>query len=175
MGQEPYTFAILLRERMGPHLFRNVKIFATDIDTYNQYVQIIGTGRYPEKDLQRIPPEIFQRYFRSDPQDPGFVYVIDEIRSAVQFKEHDLLTYEPMRTGVHLIICKNVLLHFSAEERLKVWNMFWTALEQGGFMLHEHTQKLPDELNGLFDQIVMNAQIFRKKEIYAGTKPNGTE
>lgn len=37
MGQEPYTFAILLRERMGPHLFRNVKIFATDIDIYNQY------------------------------------------------------------------------------------------------------------------------------------------
>lgn len=170
MGQEPYTFAILLRERMGPHLFRNVKIFATDIDTYNQYVQIIGTGRYPEKDLQRIPPEIFQRYFRSDPQDPGFVYVIDEIRNAVQFKKHDLLTYEPIRTGVHLIICKNVLLHFSAEERLNVWNMFWTALEYGGFMLHEHTQKLPDELTGSFDQIVMNAQIFRKHDPYAGEK-----
>jgi len=170
MGQEPYTFAILLRERMGPHLFRNVKIFATDIDTYNQYVQIIGTGRCPEKDLQRITPEIFQRYFRSDPQDPGFVYVIDEIRNAVQFKKHDLLTYEPIRTGVHLIICKNVLLHFSAEERLKVWNMFWTALEYGGFMLHEHTQKLPDELTGSFDQIVMNAQIFRKHDPYAGEK-----
>lgn len=175
MGQEPYTFAILLRERMGPHLFRNVKIYATDIDTYNQYVQIIGTGRYPEKDLQRIPPEIFQAYFRTDPADPGYVYISDEIRNAVEFKKHDLLTFEPIRTGIHMIICKNVLLHFSAEERLKVWNMFYNALEQGGFMLHEHTQKLPDELNGLFDQIVMNAQIFRKKEIYAGTKPNGTE
>jgi chemotaxis protein methyltransferase CheR len=175
MGQEPYTFAILLRERMGPHLFRNVKITQPYIDTYNQYVQIIGTGRYPEKDLQRIPPEIFQAYFRTDPTDPGYVYISDEIRNAVEFKKHDLLTFEPIRTGIHMIICKNVLLHFSAEERLKVWKMFYNALEQGGFMLHEHTQKLPDELNGLFDQIVMNAQIFRKKEIYAGTKPNGTE
>ncbi len=175
MGQEPYTFAILLRERMGPHLFRNVKIYATDIDTYNQYVQIIGTGRYPEKDLQRIPHENVQAYFRTDPADPGYVSISDEIRNAVEFKKHDLLTFEPIRTGIHMIICKNVLLHFSAEERLKVWNMFYNALEQGGFMLHEHTQKLPDELNGLFDQIVMNAQIFRKKEIYAGTKPNGTE
>ncbi len=163
MGQEPYTFAILLRERMGPYLFRNVKIFATDIDTYNQYVQIIGTGRYPEKDLQRIPPEIFQAYFRTDPQDPGYVYIADEIRNAVEFKKHDLLTFEPIRTGIHMIICKNVLLHFSAEERLQVWKMFWNALEYGGFMLHEHTQKLPEELSGLFDQIVMNAQIFRKK------------
>ena len=74
-----------------------------------------------------------------------------------------------------MIICKNVLLHFSAEERLKVWNMFYNALEYGGFMLHEHTQKLPDELNTRFDQIVMNAQIFRKKDIYAGEKPDLAE
>lgn len=164
MGQEPYTFAILLRERMGPHLFRNVKIYATDIDTYNQYVQVIGTGRYPEKDLQRIPPEIFRQYFRTDPTDPGYVYIAEEIKAAVEFKKHDLLTYEPFLTGVHMIICKNVLLHFSAEERLKVWHMFWKTLETGGFMLHEHTQKLPEELNSSFTQIVMNAQIFRKNE-----------
>lgn len=164
MGQEPYTFAILLRERMGPHLFRNVKIYATDIDTYNQYIQVIGTGRYPEKDLQRIPPEIFQQYFRTDPSDPGYVYIADEIKTAVEFKKHDLLTFEPIRTGIHMIICKNVLLHFSAEERLKVWNMFYNALETGGLMLHEHTQKIADELNGSFSQIVMNAQIFRKNE-----------
>jgi len=169
MGQEPYTFAILLRERMGQHLFHNVKIFATDIDSYNQYVQVIGTGRYPEKDLQRIPPEIFAQYFHTDPDDPGFMYISDEIRNAVEFKKHDLLTFEPIRSGIHLIICKNVLLHFSPEERLKVWDMFWSALEPGGFMLHEHTQKLPDELNGSFEQIVMNAQIFRKVDSHAGT------
>jgi len=172
MGQEPFTFAILLRERMGPHLFRNVKIYATDIDTYNQYVQIIGTGRYPAKDLQRIPPEIFQQYFKADPEDPGYVYISDEIRNAVEFKKHDLLTFDPIRTGVHMIICKNVLLHFSAEERVKVWEMFRTALENRGFMLHEHTQKLPEELNGSFDQIVMNAQIFRKTDPHAGEKSN---
>ncbi|NLV28123.1 MAG: chemotaxis protein CheR [Methanomicrobiales archaeon] len=164
MGQEPYTFAILLRERMGPNLFRNVKIYATDIDTYNQYVQVIGTGRYPEKDLQRIPPDIFNQYFKTDPEDPGFVYISDEIKNAVQFQKHDLLTFEPVRTGIQMIICKNVLLHFSAEERLLVWNMFWTALESGGFILHEHTQKIPEELEGKFTRIVMNAQIFRKPE-----------
>jgi chemotaxis protein methyltransferase CheR len=53
--------------------------------------------------------------------------------------------------------------------------MFYNALEYGGFMLHEHTQKLPDELNTRFDQIVMNAQIFRKKDIYAGEKPDLAE
>ena len=169
MGQEPYTFAILLRERMGSHLFRNVKIYATDIDTYNHYGKIIGEGRYPAKDLQRIPPEIFEQYFRADPGDADHVYIVDEIRHSVEFRKHDLLTFDPVRTGIHLVICKNVLLHFSPEERIKVWKMFYGALETGGFMLHEHTQKLPEELNGNFEQIVMNAQIFRKKGSHAGS------
>jgi chemotaxis protein methyltransferase CheR len=163
MGQEPYTFAILLREMIGPHLYRNVKIYATDIDQYNQYGKIITEGKYPAKDLERIPEDIFTRYFSPHPDEPGYCLISEEIRHAVEFKKHDLLTFEAIRSGIHLIICKNVLLHFTAEERLKVWQMFWDALEDGGFMLHEHTQKLPGEMNERFDPIVMNAQIFRKK------------
>ena len=163
MGQEPYTFAILLREIIGPHLFRNVRIYATDIDQYDQYGPIITEGKYPVKDLERIPEDIFARYFSLHPDDQTYCQISEEIRHAVEFKKHNLLSFEPIRSGVHLVICKNVLLHFSAEERLRVWEMFFHALEDGGFMLHEHTQKLPDEMNGKFDQIVMNAQIFRKK------------
>jgi chemotaxis protein methyltransferase CheR len=148
---------------IGPYLFRNTKIFATDLDQYDQYGSIISSGRYPVKDLERIPEDIFARYFTRDPSDPDHCLISDEIRGAVEFKKHDLLSFEPIRSGVHLIICKNVLLHFSPEERLKVWEMFYQSLDMGGFMLHEHTQKLPDELNGKFEQIVPNAQIFRKK------------
>ena len=162
-GQEPYTFAILLRETIGPYLFRNTRIYATDLDQYDQYGTIISQGRYPIKDLERIPPDIFARYFTTDPADPQHCIISEEIRNTVEFKKHDLLSFDPIRSGVHLIICKNVLLHFSPEERLKVWDMFWKSLEEGGFMLHEHTQKLPDELDERFEPIVLNAQIFRKK------------
>jgi len=162
MGQEPYTFAIILREIIGPYLFRNVRIFATDLDQYGNYGKIINEGRYPLKDLERIPEEILARYFTPAADDPSQRIISEEIKGSVEFQQHDLLSFEPIRSGVHLIICKNVLLHFSAEERMKVWMMFYNTLEEGGFMLHEHTQKLPDELNGMFEQIVMNAQIFRK-------------
>ncbi|MDD1729104.1 MAG: chemotaxis protein CheR [Methanospirillum sp.] len=162
MGQEPYTFAILLREIIGPYLFRNTRIYATDLDQYGNYGKIIEEGRYPVKDLERIPEDILARYFTIDPDNTTQCILSEEIRNTVEFNRHDLLSFEPIRSGLHLIICKNVLLHFSPEERMKVWMMFWNALEVGGFMLHEHTQKLPDELNGKFEQIVMNAQIFRK-------------
>ncbi len=163
MGQEPYTLAILLREHMGPHLFKNIRLFATDIDPDNQYRPVIEAGVYPLRDLERIPPDILQRYFRAHPEKPDFCILNEEIMNAVVFQKHDLLSFEPIRSGIHMIVCKNVLLHFTPEERLAVWKMFWSSLETGGFMLHEHTQKLPEEMDGKFDQIVMNAQIFRKK------------
>ncbi|PWR72736.1 CheR family methyltransferase [Methanospirillum lacunae] len=162
MGQEPYTFAIILREIIGPYLFRNVKIYATDLDQYGNYGKIINEGKYPLKDLERIPEDILARYFTPADEDPSQRIILEEIRHSVEFHRHDLLSFEPIRSGIHMIICKNVLLHFSAEERIKVWMMFWNTLEEGGFMLHEHTQKLPDELNGKFELMVMNAQIFRK-------------
>jgi chemotaxis protein methyltransferase CheR len=162
MGQEPYTFAIILREIIGPYLFRNVKIYATDLDQYGNYGKIINEGKYPLKDLERIPEDILTRYFTPANDDPSQRIILEEIRHSVEFQRHDLLSFEPIRSGIHMIICKNVLLHFSAEERMKVWMMYWSALEEGGFMLHEHTQKLPDELNGKFELMVMNAQIFRK-------------
>jgi chemotaxis protein methyltransferase CheR len=162
MGQEPYTFAIILREIIGPYLFRNVKIYATDLDQYGNYGKIINEGKYPLKDLERIPPEILSGYFIPSPNDPSQRIISEEIRGAVEFHQHDLLTFEPILSGVHMIICKNVLLHFTPEDRIKVWTMFSNALEQGGLMLHEHTQKLPDEFNDKFEQIVMNAQIFRR-------------
>jgi chemotaxis protein methyltransferase CheR len=87
------------------------------------------------------------------------------MRSAVEFHRHDLLTYNPVATGVRLIVCKNVLLHFTDEERVRVLTMFHNALSDDGVLLHEHTQKMPPELDGMFEQVFTDAQIFRKKRV----------
>jgi len=59
-------------------------------------------------------------------------------------------------------MCKNVLLHFTQEERVKVIKMFHDTLIDGGYFVSEQTQKMPAELENYFEQIVPNAQIFRK-------------
>ena len=63
MGPEPYSLAMMLRENMGPMIFRNVKIHATDIDNSNLFDDIIREGVYPEEQLKRIPRDIFKKYF----------------------------------------------------------------------------------------------------------------
>jgi chemotaxis protein methyltransferase CheR len=162
MGQEPYTIAILLRENMGPMIFRNVKISATDIDSSNLFRQIIETGSYPEVELQRIPREIFTKYFTPDEKNPGNYCIDEEIRKRLTFDKHDLLSFVPVKTDFGLIVCKNVLLHFTEEERLKVYQMFHGALDDGGFLITEQTQKLPPEMTAYFEPVVANAQVFRK-------------
>lgn len=160
MGPEPYTIAIILRENMGKFLFRNVRITASDIDESN-FGDTISEAVYPEEQLKRIPPDIFQRYFQADRQ-PDQFRLTDEIRTAVQFQRHDLLSLQPVRTDFGLIVCKNVLLHFTPEQRVQVIRMFHSALVDGGFFLTEQTQKLPVECEPLFRQITAAAQIFQK-------------
>lgn len=161
MGPEPYTLAIILRESMGHMYFRNVRIRATDIDGSNLFGKIIGDGVYPWEQLERIPKPIFDAYFVPAAKE-GHFQIIDEIRRAVNFQKHNLLSLQPVADDFGLIVCKNVLLHFQEEERVNVIRMFHHALMDGGFFVMEQTQKMPKEFDGLFEPVVCNAQLYRK-------------
>ncbi|WP_406657931.1 CheR family methyltransferase [Methanolobus sp. ZRKC2] len=159
MGPEPYSLAMVLRENMGM-IFRNVKIHATDIDSSNLFGDIISKGIYPRDQIQRIPKDIFEKYF-SPADEPDHFVISEEIRKSVSFTRHDLLDLQPVRKGLNLILCKNVLLHFQEKERIEVIKMFHDALE-GGYLAMEQTQKMPPELEEYFEPVVSNAQLYRK-------------
>lgn len=162
MGPEPYTLAIILRESMGHMYFRNIRIMATDIDGSNLFDQIIREGLYPSEQLERIPKDIFRNYFEKD-MNSGHYRIAEELRRAVSFQKHDLLSLQAPGKDFGLIICKNVLLHFHEEQRIKVIKMFYDSLIEGGFMVFEQTQVLPKEVSHLFEPVVSNAQLFRKR------------
>lgn len=161
MGPEPYSLAIIFRENMGNMIFRNVRIYATDIDGSNLFKKIIESGEYPGEQLDRIPGDIFSRYF-SRIEGSDSYRISEELIKCLHFRKHDLLSMMPVKNDFSLILCKNVLLHFSQEERINVIRMFHENLLDGGFFVTEQTQKMPAELDGLFEQVVPNAQVFRK-------------
>jgi len=146
MGPEPYSMAIVLRENMGHMIFRNVKIYATDVDGSN---------------VRRIPKDIFAKYFSPNGKPDHFI-ISEEIRKSVEYEKHNLLTLKSVRNNFGLIVCKNVLLHFKEKERIEVIRMFHNALSDGGFFATEQTQKMPAELKGLFKPVISNVQLFRK-------------
>ncbi|MCD6326808.1 chemotaxis protein CheR [bacterium] len=162
MGPEPYSIAMMFREHMGAFVFRNVKIFATDIDNTNKFGEIIYKGLYPHDQVKRIDGGILQKYFSADDDKQNFK-ISDEIKHSVRFQKHDLLCLQPVRQGFSLIVCKNVLLHFTPEERIKVMRMFYEALDDNGFLALEQTQKMPDCFADCFESISSKNQIFRKR------------
>jgi len=161
-GQEPYSLSMRLKESMGYMLFRNVRILATDLDESNQFEKIIMEGAYPREQVQRIPKDIFDKFFRPHVRE-GYFILEEEIRKSVTFLKHDLLSLASPKRGFGLIVCKNVLLHFNESQRIDVIEMFHDSLSDGGFFVMEQTQKLPKEANHMFESIVSNAQLFRKK------------
>jgi chemotaxis protein methyltransferase CheR len=60
------------------------------------------------------------------------------------------------------VVCKNVLLHFSPEQRVEVIKMFNRSLAPGGYLATEQTQKMPPELAEHFSQVVADAQVHKK-------------
>ena len=161
MGPEPYSLAIILREAMGNMLFRNVKILATDIDHSDLFGAVISQGEYAEEIVKRIPGNILDTHFTED-SDTKKWKLSEEIRKSVEFQRHDLLSLVPPVDKVGLVVCKNVLLHFSQPERLEVLRMFLNSLDDGGFLAMEQTQVLPDELSRYFVPVRERARVYRK-------------
>ncbi len=163
MGPEAYTLAILLAGRLGRFAFRNLRIDATDIDETGQFEGIVRKAAYSSGDLERMPPGILEQYFEPAGED-GCYRVAGPIRSVVRFARHDLLSCKEIDTGFGLVVCKNVLLHFSHPQRVEVLRMFHRSLAPGGCLVTEHTQKLPAGTAHLFEPVVPHGPLFRKVE-----------
>lgn len=162
MGPEPYSLSIIFKESLGHYQFKRLKIYATDLDEESHdFGKIITKGIYPEETVKRIPKDIFKKYFSSNNK-PGYFKISDEIMQRVSFQKHDLRSLASIRDNFGLIVCKNVLLHFPEDERIKVIKMFYKALSPGGFFATEQTQKMPLQTAYLFKHIKQNIQLFQK-------------
>ena len=164
MGMETYTFAILLAESMGKFALRNVKIHAVDIDNENvNFGKTVLEGIYHKEHLQRIPPSLFAKYF-SPTQIPDYFIIHEDLRNLFTFLKYDLLSLKPLRNDYSLIICKNVLLHFNYQQRIEVLKMYHSMLLEGGLLVMENTQSMPEELDHEFKKLVNYAQLHEKTQ-----------
>ena len=158
-GAEPYSLAMILREQLSEFAFRNVRIWATDVDP--QFGAIVGLGRYRQDEVRRSPAPFRERYFGPS-EERGYVEVAEALRRAVRFQQHDLRSLRPIRDGLALIVCKNVLLHLRGEQVVEVVRMFRHALGLGGFLAIERTQALPIEASTWFRQVTPEGQLFQR-------------
>jgi len=144
-GEEAFTLAILFASKLRPFPFRNLDILATDYEesSFPQFAGQIAEGRYSRKDIFWVPQAHQDQYFEAT-ENPEVFQLTREVRDRVRYLQHDLLTLVPPETGMSLIVCKNVLMHFAPEDQVKVLEMFRQSLVPGGYLALDGAQALPE-------------------------------
>jgi len=164
-GEEPYTLAILFAANMGPFQFRNLDILATDHEEsgFPQFEDHIKNGLYSRKDIFWVPEKFRDAHFLPT-QDPETFSLEPDIREKVRYIRHDLLSYKAPENDKSIIVCKNVLMHFTDEQQLLVLRMFHECLIHNGFLILDGFQRMPKEFESRFVRLKENTPLFRKKE-----------
>lgn len=133
-GDEPYSLVMLLSKMMP---LSNIKIIATDID--KQVLEKAQLGLYNEKSLKALPKEFVKDYFNQI-NDKTF-QISDKIKSCVEFKQHNLLK-DPYPSGCDLIVCRNVLIYFTEEAKVDIYQKFNDALKKDGILFVGSTEQI---------------------------------
>lgn len=134
IGAEPYSLAMILKEKtpMTKH-----RILATDLD-----VEILAKakkGIYTDAELKSILPSRKKNYFTTQPD--GKFAVSPEIKSRIEFKQHNLLL-DRFETGFDLILCRNVVIYFTEEAKDQLYRRFFDALKPGGVLFVGGTEAI---------------------------------
>ena len=134
-GQEPYTIAITAIENLDIKK-TPVKILCTDIDS--RMVEETRLGQYSKNHLRGLNEEQIEKWLT--PTGSNQWQVDAALRSMLICKEMNLFGPWPVRAGVDIIMCRNVLIYFDAIHQRKVLNGFASIQEPGSFLILGHSE-----------------------------------
>lgn len=133
-GDEPYSLAMVLSELLLPRQFR---IIATDLD--HEVLEKAKKGYYSEKSIKNLPKHLRDKYLQTD--DMGIVKVSEKLKSCITFEQHNLLKDEYPK-GIHMIVCRNVMIYFTEEAKDLIYHKFSNALVKGGVLFVGSTEQI---------------------------------
>ncbi len=155
-GQEPYSLAMALAEKMGWDDFKaRVKIYATDID--EEALAQARSASYSMREVRDVPLALLEKYF--DWEGSRYVFSKD-LRRALIFGRHDLLQDSPI-SRIDLLVCRNTVMYFNAEVQIGILARFHFAVRDGGFLFLGKAEMLFAH-SSLFLPLDMRQRVFAK-------------
>lgn len=161
-GEEAYSIAIYLLE-MWPEIANwDVELISSDIDT--DILRSARRGRYGPRSVQHLPQNLLKRYFKKLLD--GDYQINDELREAVEFTRvnlNDPADTRPYR-GFDIIFCRNLLIYFDELSRAKAAEVFFDALNPGGYICLGHSESM-SRITSLFSvRKFPHAIVYQKPE-----------
>jgi two-component system CheB/CheR fusion protein len=153
-GEEVYSIAILLRERLGEH--RQIQLFGSDLSEHA--IEAARRGYYRDSIATQVGPERLAAYFR---RESGGYRIRAEIRERCVFARHDVVT-DPPFSKLNLVSCRNVLIYLGASLQQRVIPQFHYALAQPGYLLLGRAETIGN-FEMLFSTVDADARIYARK------------
>ena len=166
-GEEAYSLAILLQERMEAlGQSHTLQIFATDIDS--RAVATARAARYPTSIAADITPARLKRFFTPEPGGDAY-RVHKSIRNLLIFSEHDLIK-DPPFSKLDLVSCRNLLIYLNADLQKRIIPLFHYTMSPDG-LLFLGTSETVGGFEDLFAPLDRRAKLYRRKENRYGARP----
>lgn len=141
IGPEPYSIAILLKREFGAAIAGwNVSIIGTDIN--QKFLNRAREGRYDEWAFRALPEETRRECFVQ----VGKQWEIKpEFKAWTTFQYHNLTRNRfpsiiDNIAGFDVIVCRNVIIYFSAATIRALVPCFREALVDGGWLIMGHAE-----------------------------------
>jgi chemotaxis protein methyltransferase CheR len=128
-GQEPYSIAMCVKECAGLSGWR-VEIVATDLS--QEVLDKSKAGLYSQFEVQRgLPIHMLVKYFTQT----GELWQLNaDIRGMVQHRQLNLLQDFSQLGTFDVIFCRNVLIYFDQETKVRIFERMSRMLEPDGVL-----------------------------------------
>lgn len=135
-GEEPYSFAILLKKILPDIQNWSITLLATDINP--KFLHKMGKGIYSEWSFRGTKESIKNNYFTKT-IDNRYI-ILPELKQLVTPSYLNLAedTYPALinnTNGMDIILCRNVLMYFTPEQRQKTINNLYNCLVDNGWLI----------------------------------------
>lgn len=158
-GEEPYSLSMTLKESLSSAAGWNARILATDIDS--NVLAKASKGVYPLDRVKGIPKPQLRRWFmRGKGDQSGFARLKPEVRSQIDFAQLNLMDNWSVDGPVDVIFCRNVIIYFDRDSKVKLIDRYADNLVEGGHLFIGHSESL-FKISDRFELI--GNTIYRKK------------
>ncbi len=140
-GEEPYSLAITLKETIPDSAGWDVKILATDLDT--NVLETGSNGVYSMDRVNGISPSVLKRWFsKGKGEREGLVRASSDLRDMIMFKQLNLMGEWPVKAGVDVIFCRNVVIYFDKPTQAVLFDRYAEKLRGDGYLFIGHSESL---------------------------------
>lgn len=159
-GQEIYSIAMTMIE-MGLDAGRyNIRLFGTDIS--DAAIAYASYGMYNKFEVARgLDHKRLNLFFEK--QDNEAYKIKDQIRAMAQFKKMNLMKPFVGIGKFDIILCRNVMIYFTAEDRRKIYENIAKVLEPDGYLIIGSTESLTNDTDLFASNKYLNSIFYQFK------------